>query len=47
MEDHGESSIQLRDVVIGFVVTTVALLGLAVWLFKDNPEPEPEEPPQE
>ena len=46
MEDHGESSIQMRDVVVGFVLTTVAFMGLAVWLFSGN-EKKPKEPPEE
>lgn len=48
MEDHGENAIRTRDVVIGFILTTVALTGLTVWLFSENKEePKPEEPPQE
>lgn len=43
MEDRDENSIQMRDVVIGFVLTTVALMGLTVWLFGGNKE----EPSQE
>ena len=48
MEDHGESAIQMRDVVVGFVLTTVALIGLTVWLFSgNNKEKKPEEPQEE
>jgi flagellar basal body-associated protein FliL len=47
MEDHGESGIQMRDVVVGFVLTTVAFMGLTVWLFSGNKEkPKSEEPPE-
>ena len=42
MEDHGESTIQMRDVVVGFVLTTVAFMGLAVWLFGSTEEKKPE-----
>lgn len=44
MEDeHGEGGIQFRDVVVGFVLTTVAFMGLAVWLFGGTNEKKPDE----
>ena len=43
MEDHGEQALSLRDIIIGFTVTAVAVIGVTVWLFADEPKPKPEE----